>query len=53
VAAALASHRAAVAADVLALSLDVVAPGSLPADARRIDVDGEPADVILEVVPRA
>jgi isoleucyl-tRNA synthetase len=53
VAAALASHRAAVAADVLALSLDVVAPGSLPADARRIDVDGEPADVILEVVPTA
>ena len=51
VSAALAGHRDAVARDVLAVSLDVVAPGSLGADAHRLDIDGEPLAVTLEVVP--
>jgi isoleucyl-tRNA synthetase len=50
VAGALAVHAEAVAADVLALSLEVVDAGLLPPDAHRIDVDGEPADVDLQVV---
>ncbi|MGH9278024.1 MAG: class I tRNA ligase family protein, partial [Acidimicrobiales bacterium] len=51
VGAALATHRDWVAGEVLATTLEVVAPGSLPAGTRRIDVDGEPADVTLDVNP--